>query len=204
MLNKAGCSVITQMQFVSRNCCCSELKCRERDGAREKRKESSSVFPVISGGGCTLGVLQLPPLLAPFSARNFWQVFAKGKRGSAAIRICDFSSCQYLHSHCYCVSVSKVTFSCCVAQSRGCLARTVLSRRGPRIFVLSLWKSTTKKFGSLSWRQKYCFHEVCKRTVELLTASRGLAREQNLHLSERIPPLRKDILVSHLKTSSNF
>ena len=39
MLNEAGCSVITEMQFVSHNGCCSKLKCRERQGMGEEKGE---------------------------------------------------------------------------------------------------------------------------------------------------------------------
>lgn len=38
MLNKAGCSVITEMYFISHNGCCSKHKCRGRGW--EKRRES--------------------------------------------------------------------------------------------------------------------------------------------------------------------
>lgn len=141
MLNKAGCSVTTEMQFISHNGCCSKFKRTEKQGMGEGVCSPNSYWQG--------GVPQLPALLVLFPARTFWQVFVSGKSGSVAIRICSLNSCQYLRSYCYWTSVSKVTLSFCMAQSQGCLAGiSVPQPESPRnlcYFVFGRTQQTNSK-----------------------------------------------------------
>lgn len=134
MLNKAACSVITQMQFVSHDCCCSKFRCRERDEGREKRRESSSVFPVISGGDARW-VFFSSSLARSFRCEDFLASLHQGEAGVSCSRDLSLQFCQYLHSHCYCTSVSKATFSCRVGAAWPEGQSSAGDARNPRYFL---------------------------------------------------------------------
>lgn len=147
------------------------------------------------------GCSSAPPSLAPFAVRTFWQVFTKGKRGSAAVGICPFSSA----SICTVTAIARLSPKQPSAAESGLLGQKDSPQpETPGILVTFFLEEHNKDIQKSKLETEILFPQSLQVNYRTPHSKPRFGRGAEPALVGENPAFKEGYLVSQLKPSSNF